>query len=806
MTVRFDTADIMRAFQADMVNRGLILPATIPTGDIFRCRIEGKKTGYAGWGILHLNPDGTAGGSIGIWGGDKQNVFYRNDGDRIGYNDLTQEARAAFQKQIDEARARLKTEIVAKQKKAASTARRICEKSRLADPGHLYLKNKGIKAHGIRQAGTVLIIPMHSTDGLVSLQRIFSDGGKRYHPGGQVKGCFYLIGDPAKSETIFICEGFATGATIRQATGQAVFIAFTSNNLDAVTGIAKRRHPEKRIVIASDNDIETAKKRPDLGNPGRKAAEAAAAVHSVEMSICPTDSDFNDLHQAQGLDAVREALKKTRKFTVEPLPLERDIEKPEPYPLAALGDTLSMAAKALFENVQAPDGICAHAVLGFATHAVQGHAIVVVDGRAYPLNNNFLSIASRSARKSEVDRQAGMVHSEIQKKLLEEYAQFRAAYEDNKEVYKKARDAVMNDKKTTLTEKNDALSELRRTMPKPPYVPLMVFSDPTVQGIHKMFEAGTPSKYLCADEGGQISGGHSMRAEEKTYTATIYSKYWDGAPIPRVRGGDGVSVLYGVRLSMHLMMQDKVAAAFFNDDVMRDQGLISRFLITYPLSLTGTRRYIETNVSEAPGMWAFYERIREILSAPLPLRIDEESGEALNELEPRTIYLDEDAKRLWIEAYGDIEAASGKGRPFESIEGFAGKSANHMIRLAGVMAMFDDIDRKTIPKQYMENAIALIEYYLNERMRVSGMAAPNLEIENAKTLLSWIQERGLQVVTLPDVYQFGPNRFRHKSQAEAVARTLENHRWLIPTSGVTSDLSNKKSNNAWMVNNAEIQI
>ena len=68
-----------------------------------------------------------------------------------------------------------------------------------------------------------------------------------------------------------------------------------------------------------------------------------------------------------------------------------------------------------------------------------------------------------------------------------------------------------------------------------------------------------------------------------------------------------------------------------------------------------------------------------------------------------------------------------------------------MIRLAGVMAMVDDIHRETIPRKYMENAIALIEYYLNERIRVSGMAAPNLEIENAKTLLSWIQERGLQV-------------------------------------------------------------
>ncbi|WP_289019572.1 DUF3987 domain-containing protein [Desulfobacter postgatei] len=329
MTYKFNTADIMQSFRDDVSRFGLTPPATIEPGMLFRCKAEGKKTGFPGWGILHMNPDGSGGGCIGLWGGQKQNVFYGNGGGRIGHNDLTPEAREAFQKQMDEARARLQAEIQNKQKKAAGMARRIWEKSKPADPGHPYLKNKGILDHGARQAGQVLIVPLHSVDGgLFSLQRIFSDGGKRYHPGGQVKGCYFLIGDPAKSDIIYICEGFATGASIHEATGQAVMLAFTANNLDAVTGIAKKRHPEKQIIIASDNDIETAERRPDLGNPGRKAAEAAAASHGVGLSICPMDSDFNDLHKAHGLDAVREALKKTRKVTLpgsEPVPLPDEL-------------------------------------------------------------------------------------------------------------------------------------------------------------------------------------------------------------------------------------------------------------------------------------------------------------------------------------------------------------------------------------------------------------------------------------------------------------------------------------------------
>ncbi len=87
------------------------------------------------------------------------------------------------------------------------------------------------------------------------------------------------------------------------------------------------------------------------------------------------------------------------------------------------------------------------------------------------------------------------------------------------------------------------------------------------------------------------------------------------------------------------------------------------------------------------------------------------------------------------------------------------------------------------------------------------MASPGLEVENARSLLSWIQGKDLQFVTLPDIYQSGPNKFRNKRQAEAVAKTLENHRWLIrDESGVVSALSGTKSNTAWRVNRPLQQV
>jgi len=204
-------------------------------------------------------------------------------------------------------------------------------------------------------------------------------------------------------------------------------------------------------------------------------------------------------------------------------------------------------------------------------------------------------------------------------------------------------------------------------------------------------------------------------------------------------------------------------------------------------------------------MQRYYQQIQRNLEEPLPLREDEKTGEFLNELEPRIITLDGDAKQAWIQAYEAIEAESGKGREFESIEGFAGKASNHIIRLAGIMALFDDITCLTIARPYIENAIILMEYYLNERLRLTKMAEPNFELEQAKTLLKWVQDKGLKVVTLPDIYQLGPNRIRNKNQAQTSVRILENHHWLLKKGdGGTSELTDKKSKEAYEVNHGEI--
>jgi len=794
--------NIITALKSEISSHGMTPPDQIEAGKIIRFSDNGDKN-KNGWCILYLNPDGSAGAAFGNWKGLEQKWFYTPDG-----KPLSKEQQQDFSEQIQQAREKADQELKKKQSQAAIKANEIWENAQPANPEHEYLVKKQIKPYGsIKQSGEKLLIPVFANpQQITSLQEIYPNGSKRFMPGGKIQGCYCLFRSTSPNKYMYIGEGFATMASVHAATGALCIVAFNSGNLQRVAEIFRSLYPNGKIIICADNDLDTEKKTGT--NPGRKAAEEAAGAIGAYLCISPVNSDFNDYYVSKGINATQQALKKTRKFEkdiMEPLPLERELEKSEPYPLKALGEIIGAAADIMNKAIQAPDGLCAHAVLGFATHAVQGHANVIIDGRIIPLNEFYLSIGSRSARKSECDSKAGYVHKEIQKALLNQHKADRKAFQDEQDAYKTEKEKILREKKKSLSEKNEALAELRKQEPKAPHEPLIMFSDPTTQGIHGLFLNGTPSKYLCADEGGQVSGGHSMKAEEKTYTATTFSKWWDGAPIDRVRGGDGSSVLYGRRLSMHLMMQDKIAAEFFNDDVLRNQGYMSRNLIIYPESLAGQRHYQSYNVADTPEMKKFYEQVQKILETPLPLKIDEDSGLTINELEPRIIYLENDAKTAWVNAYEAIESESGKDRKFESIEGFAGKASNHIIRLAGIMALFDDINRKSIPKRYINNAVELMEYYLNERLRLTKMAEPNHGIEQAKTLLKWIQKKGLKVITLPDVYQLGPSRFRNKQQAQDSIGILINHFWLsMIDGGGISEITGKKSNNIWSINHGKI--
>lgn len=173
-----------------------------------------------------------------------------------------------------------------------------------------YLQRKGVQAHGVRfLADGTLLVPVRNAAGeLVNLQRIAGDGTKRFLPGGRKAGCWHLIGDAAPgADVLLIAEGFATGSSVHEATGRPVAVAFDAGNLAKVAQSLHALHPGARVLIAGDDDRDTETRTGK--NPGRVGASAAARAAQgacvFPEGLPQGGSDFNDLAQHAGADAVR---------------------------------------------------------------------------------------------------------------------------------------------------------------------------------------------------------------------------------------------------------------------------------------------------------------------------------------------------------------------------------------------------------------------------------------------------------------------------------------------------------------------
>ena len=183
---------------------------------------------------------------------------------------------------------------------AAARARTVWDASKPASATHPYLMSRGVPAYGLRQCRRGwLLVPLYAQGELVNLQWILPNGRKRFLKGGQVQGACSLVGEPVAGRRLFICEGWATGATLYRLTGDPVACAMNAGNLRAVAETMRSSfNGSLDLVIAGDDDRQTE------GNPGRQAAnDAALAVGAMVLypkwpEGCPDDlTDFNDLYR-----------------------------------------------------------------------------------------------------------------------------------------------------------------------------------------------------------------------------------------------------------------------------------------------------------------------------------------------------------------------------------------------------------------------------------------------------------------------------------------------------------------------------
>lgn len=197
-------------------------------------------------------------------------------------------------------------EKAARYEEGSKRAREILQTAQLEASNHPYVLHKKIKPYGVRcTSDQKLIIPLCNEKGEVcGTQAILADGTKRFSPGTKKLGAFFKI-PGSNPDFIAICEGFATAATVHEATGFDTYVAFDCGNLYPVTEAVGRLNPSRKIVIFGDDDRKTE------SNPGRTKAVECEAIAGVAGCVFPsgiTGTDWNDAAIERGLDAVKKEI------------------------------------------------------------------------------------------------------------------------------------------------------------------------------------------------------------------------------------------------------------------------------------------------------------------------------------------------------------------------------------------------------------------------------------------------------------------------------------------------------------------
>ena len=305
---------MVEEFKNAIASSGISPPANIiADGKLHRFHVEGDKPrSENGWYILHEDPPA---GAFGCWKRGISETWSCRE-----HKTFTPEEKARHNANMEAQKRQRKEEQARVHAECRERSYSIWQHSEPAPANHPYLVRKGVRAHGLRQYQRALVVPVRGADGIlhglqfISAEKDESGKDKRFKSGTDKTGHYHGIGGSPET-VLYLAEGYATAATVFEATGDPVAVCFDAGNLKSVAQNLRQKFPDIKLIICGDDDKETD------GNPGRSyAVEAARAVsgNAVFPSFPDgvTGTDFNDLAVNAGLDEVTMQIESFKNETV----------------------------------------------------------------------------------------------------------------------------------------------------------------------------------------------------------------------------------------------------------------------------------------------------------------------------------------------------------------------------------------------------------------------------------------------------------------------------------------------------------
>ena len=437
--------------------------------------------------------------------------------------ELSPEERSAIARRLVETRKQREAELNQQHAKAAETARTIYAAA-IKCEDHPYLARKGVQtttALKIYPQSGALIVPAYNDKKEIStLQFISDDGSKKFLPGGRKGGCFFPIGFKIEGGPLLICEGLATGLSLHECTGYAVLVAFDAGNIQPAAVTARQWFPGRDIVIAADNDCETD------GNPGISKATAAAEAIKGRIVVPPVNgkaADWNDVHKAQGIEAVRDAFS-TVLMDDEPVEIEDTPEKesgflptPLAVPLTAFPDEVAGLILEAAEAFQVPLQVPVAVLLAMLSCLIGASRYAAIK-KSWPEPGVLwiALIAPSGVGKSPLTSAFMRAVKELEYQAFKDWKAEYADYETKLEQIRKARRSTKD-------------GDFVPCLPEKPIRRQALLDDVTLEGIGEAVSSNPKGIALAVDElSGLILGFDRYTKKEGGTKARLLSSYSGG--------------------------------------------------------------------------------------------------------------------------------------------------------------------------------------------------------------------------------------------------------------------------------------
>ncbi|MGD9639616.1 MAG: DUF5710 domain-containing protein, partial [Alphaproteobacteria bacterium] len=321
-----------KEFESFLKDKGFELEdKPVMDGKWQKASVAGDKDGKKSGAYIAFDDDKPNGQTNNFKTGDKDKWAYLGQA-------LTSEAKEDLSKSQEEAKKLRREETYQKHKENGKIAFGVFKNKDDATKENCpYLANKNVNGYGVKanEKGELLVPARDKTGFLWNVQAV-SDDKKQFIVGTRKAGTMHLIDDVVKDgkleninqNKIYITEKYESGATIHEATKAPVIVAFDAYNLKSVASEIRKIKPDVEIVICANN-------APNKDyNVSFEQAKIASEAFNAKVVIPEFDeaekaqglSDFNDLANSRGIEAVKSILP----ITPEKKPsFEESREKPK---------------------------------------------------------------------------------------------------------------------------------------------------------------------------------------------------------------------------------------------------------------------------------------------------------------------------------------------------------------------------------------------------------------------------------------------------------------------------------------------